>query len=72
MQCGALITESGLNITTEDGSTFLTTECFVESALLPGRVYKGEYPYWKRRRKPFWEDAEDQEEEIAVLMSEID
>ncbi len=34
----------------------------VVSSLRPGKVYKGTYPYWKQRRKPYWEDEFDQEE----------
>ncbi len=28
----------------------------------PGRVYKGTYPYWQKRKKPYWEDEFDREE----------
>ncbi len=39
----------------------------------PGRVYKGTYPYWKQRRKPYWEDDQEreeaqEEEELLAMM----
>ncbi len=39
----------------------------------PGRVYRGTYPYWKQRRKPYWEDEFDreeaqEEEELLAMM----
>ncbi len=45
----------------------------VVSSLRPGRVYKGTYPYWKPRRKPYWEDEFDreeaqEEEELLAMM----
>ncbi len=45
---------------------------------LPGRVYKGTYPYWKQRRKPYWEDefdreeAQEEEEMLAMIGMEMD
>ncbi len=44
----------------------------------PGRVYKGTYPYWQKRRKPFWEDdqereeAQEEEEMLAMMGLEMD
>ncbi len=43
------------------------------SSLRPGKVYKGTYPYWKQRRKPYWEDEFDreeaqEEEELLAMM----
>ncbi len=49
----------------------------VVSSLRPGRVYKGAYPYWKQRRKPYWEDdqereeAQDEEELLAMMGIEL-
>ncbi len=46
--------------------------------LRPGRVYKGIYPYWKQRRKPYWEDdqereeAQEEEEMLAMIGIEMD
>ncbi len=45
----------------------------VVSSLRPGKVYKGTYPYWKQRRKPYWEDEFDrdeaqEEEELLAMM----
>ncbi len=45
----------------------------VVSSLRPGKVYKGIYPYWKQRRKPYWEDEFDrdeaqEEEELLAMM----
>ncbi len=45
----------------------------VVSSLRPGKVYKGTYPYWKPRRKPYWEDEFDleeaqEEEELLAMM----
>ncbi len=45
----------------------------VVSSLRPGKVYKGVYPYWKHRRKPYWEDEFDreeaqEEEELLAMM----
>lgn len=38
----------------------------------PGRVYKSTYPYWKPRKKPYWEtDEEFQDEEEVIAMLEI-
>jgi len=35
----------------------------------PGRVYKGQYPYWQQRKKPYWEkDGDPDEDEFMVLM----
>ncbi len=48
------------------------------SPLRPGRVYKGTYPYWKPRRKPYWEDefdrdeAQEEEEMLAMIGIEMD
>ncbi len=48
------------------------------SLLRPGRVYKGTYPYWKQRRKPYWEDdqqrdeAQEEEEMLAMIGIEMD
>lgn len=39
---------------------------------LPGRVYKSEYPYWKPRKKPYWEDDNVEEEEEVLAMIGID
>ncbi len=48
----------------------------VVSSLRPGKVYKGTYPYWKQRRKPYWEDEfdreESQEEEELLAMMGIE
>ncbi len=48
------------------------------STLRPGRVYKGTYPYWQKRRKPYWEDdqdrdeAQEEEEMLAMIGIEMD
>ncbi len=48
----------------------------IVSSLRPGKVYKGTYPYWKQRRKPYWEDEfdreESQEEEELLAMMGIE
>ncbi len=50
----------------------------VISPLRPGKVYKGTYPYWKPRRKPYWEDesdrdeAQEEEEMLAMIGIEMD
>ncbi len=44
---------------------------------LPGRVYKGTYPYWQKRKKPYWEDdfdreeAQEEEELLAMMGIEL-
>lgn len=39
----------------------------------PGRVYKGTYPYFKPRRKPYWEKPDPEEEElIAIIGIDLD
>lgn len=40
------------------------------STLQPGRVYKGIYPYWtkKPRRRPVYDDEEDEIEELMVML----
>ncbi len=49
----------------------------VVSSLRPGKVYKGTYPYWKQRRKPYWEDdfdrkeAQEEEELLAMMGIEL-
>jgi len=70
--CGHLITESGLRIVTETGDS-IVTECFTPEAigLRPGRVYKDQYPYWKPRRKPYWERELEEEELLAILGIEL-
>ncbi len=45
----------------------------VVSSLRPGKVYKGTYPYWQKRKKPYWEDEFDreeaqEEEELLAMM----
>ncbi len=64
--CGHILTETEDRILTESEDA-LVTECFT-SALVPGRVYRGEYPYWKPRRKPYWEAELDPEEEEFILL----
>jgi hypothetical protein len=70
-QCGHILTESGSRILTEDGRSLLVTECYSPSPFQnpAGRIYKGKYPYWQERRKPYWERAEDvtDEEELLIL-----
>jgi len=70
--CGHLITEAGDRIVTETGDS-IVTECFTPDAigLRPGRVYKGEYPYFKPRRKPYWEIDPDEEEVLVILGIEL-
>ncbi len=47
------------------------------SSLRPGKVYKGTYPYWKQRKKPYWEDdfdreeAQEEEELLAMMGIEL-
>ncbi len=49
----------------------------VVSSLRPGKVYKGIYPYWKQRRKPYWgddfdrEEAQEEEELLAMMGIEL-
>ena len=38
----------------------------------PGRVYKSQYPYWKPRKKPYWETDDDPDEEEFLAMIGID
>ncbi len=38
-------------------------------SLRPGRVYKGKYPYFTPRRKPYWEQSDAEEEEFLLLSS---
>ena len=35
----------------------------------PGRVYKSQYPYWKPRKKPYWEQDEDERTEEAEMLA---
>ncbi len=40
---------------------------------LPGRVFKGTYPYWQQRRQPYWESDQEraevfEEEEMLAMM----
>jgi len=50
-------------------SSAFSFDSAVVSGLRPGRVYKGVYPYWKQRKKPYWETEEElEEEELLVLM----
>ncbi len=50
----------------------------VVSPLRPGRVYKGAYPYWVKRKKPYWEideerdEAREEEEMVAAMGIEMD
>lgn len=32
----------------------------------PGRVFKSQYPYFKPRKKPYWEDDNLDEEEVML------
>ena len=39
-----------------------------QPALRPGRVYKGRYPYFEPRRKPYWEKPDPEEEELLAII----
>ncbi len=44
----------------------------------PGRVYKGIYPYFTKRKKPYWEideerdESREEEEMLAAIGIEMD
>lgn len=76
-QCGHILTEAGGRILCENGDA-LVTECFLTSFLTPGKVWKGDYPYFKKRRDPiryrppYSVPVNYAEEEELMMFSSID
>lgn len=78
-ECGHILTEASERLLTESGDA-LVTECF-SGSLMPGKVWKGEYPYFKHRRRPTaysppygpkQPDYLEEEEVLILFATEID